>query len=243
MNTRILLLIAIIFGLFIFMGATCSPISPPAFTPSKSLKIKKEGSISTDIIGGAAGQVFDLGGYGAGVSSEYRVKDDIGVGINLFGARGEDDLENNHSLFQGGIGITRYLLRVDDKSYIFALEPRMDFTSITNGSFSIIPNFVLHSSYRISIVEPRLTLRTGASLLASRGDEVNIEKPIDSSSGYQKAFLKDIVYLGGDLGILFHIGRFYIGPSTGIMFTKTFEECSDCSDGWFYYMLNLGADF
>ncbi|MGB9599774.1 MAG: hypothetical protein ACP5QK_08780 [Myxococcota bacterium] len=113
---------------------------------------------------------------------------------------------------------------------------------ITNGSISVIPNLVLHSSYRLSMIEPRLTLRLGASLLASKGDEINVEKEVVSGL-YKKDFLKDVVYAGGDLGILLHFEKFYAGPSVGLMYIKTFDRCESCSDMWLYYTMNIGANF
>ncbi len=240
---KLILLISSIVSLFVFSGATCSPISPPAFSPSRTLKAQKEGDVSVKMFGGAATQVFDLSGVGIGLEADYRAEENTEVVFGISGAKGEDDLENNHSVFQTGAGIVKYFLELNDDSYLFAFEPRIDFVYITNGTVSAIPNLVIHTSYRYGLIEPKLTLRAGSSLILSRGDEVNVDKPVSGPAVYRKDFLKDIIYGGGDLGILFHFGRLYTGPVLGVMYTKSLKDCEECTDLWMYYLINAGVDF
>lgn len=240
---KLFFLIALVVSLFVFLGATCSPISPPAFSPSRTLKAQKEGDVSVKMFGGAATQVFDLSGVGVGIEADYRAEENTEVVFGISGAKGEDDLENNHSVFQTGTGIVKYFLKHNDNSYLFAFEPRIDFVYITNGTASAIPNLVVHGSYRYGLIEPKLTLRAGSSLILSNGDEVNVDKPVSAQTVYKKDFLKDIIYSGGDLGVLFHFGRVYAGPGLGVMYTKSLKECEKCTDLWMYYLVNAGIDF
>ncbi len=108
--------------------------------------------------------------------------------LNIFGSKGEDNIENNHLLFEGGGGITKYIYKFNDRTYLFAIEPRIDFSYITNGSVSIIPNFVIHSSYRYRFIEPRLTLRGGFSLLIARGGKVNVSEEVYDNQIYTEGY-------------------------------------------------------
>ncbi len=127
---QIVIFLSIVLGFVILTGATCSPISPPAFTPSRSLKAQGEGNISVNMFGGATSELFDLSGYGAGIEAGYYPYEDTGITLNIFGSKGEDDLENNHSLFEGGLGLIRYFKKLNGDSYLLAFEPRLDFSFI-----------------------------------------------------------------------------------------------------------------
>ncbi|MCX7958605.1 MAG: hypothetical protein N3B13_06110 [Deltaproteobacteria bacterium] len=239
----LLCLSSLVLSLLLFIGATCSPVSPPAFTPSRTLTSKSEKDISVNMFGGLTSQVFDLGGYGGGFEAEYRLREDTDVVFGVAGAKGEDDLQNNHSVFEVGTGVVKYVYQINDTSYLLAFEPRIDFAYITNGSVSFIPNLTIHSSYKYKFFEPKLTVRAGSSLLLLRGDNVNIDKDIIESEVYKKDFLKDIVYVGADTSLLLHAGKIYAGPGLGVMHTISLRNCDNCSDLWFYYLLNAGFRF
>ncbi len=240
---NLFLYVVLILSLFLFTGATCSPISPPSITPSRSLKVQDEGSKSVSVYGGLGGQIFDTGGHGIGLEASLRLKDDTGLSANIIGATGEELLENDYSLFGIGTGLIKYIGRLNSESYLMAFEPRMDIMYLTNGTLSSVPNFNLHISYfLLKFLEGRLTLRSGASLVVSRGDEINVSKSV-SDSVYTKSCIMNTIYVGGDIGCLFHYKNSYIGPSFGLLYTHTTEKCYYCSDEWFYLLLNTGISF
>ena len=240
----------LVIGLFM-MGATCSPLSPPAFAPSKSLMNFSDESFNYRLYYGETSSppFSDRGsGSGTGFESKNRIKN-FGFGSTFFKGNGRDCCANNLSLTEFGGFFTWYIMDLD-RVFMIAVEPRYDMSFITNDAFVVIPNFMNHNAIVLYPVELRLTLRIGESKIVRRGNPVNIEEKTvidlfnDNNNSneveYEQSYLVSSKFSGADIGVLLHFKSVYIGTALGVAHRYSDIECEHCKGDWIYVMFIFG---
>jgi len=234
----------LVIGLFM-MGATCSPLSPPAFAPSKSLMNFSDESFNYRLYGGCVRSVWDINGEGAGIEVEYSANQN-GLGINAFFGNGSGPFKNKNSLLETGLFLTKYYGDKED-FLLMAFEPRLDMAFITNESASIIPNILVHYSLVFHPFEIKFTLRGGTSRVVNRGKPIIVEEiesislfgSSDDKPVYIQSYLLDTVFLGLDIGLLYHFNGMYAGFSLVYMHISA-EENHDYDNYWVSPMVIFG---
>ena len=171
----------------------------------------------------------DVYGGGAGIDIEYRPAPMAGIALDLIGGKGraerntedvpcimncsEDDddqpvkaspIIESGSLTQFGLGVPVYLGKIKGWSYIVAVEPRVDFTIMSNGSFTVTPSGAVTVGFVARVVELSATCKLGWS------DPVREGSPVETGDGPSP--LVSTFFLEGDITLLFHAGPVAIGP-------------------------------
>ena len=237
----------IICALFL-SGAVCTPVSPPAFAPSKSLYYNNSAnSLDCRVYGGAAHSIFlipqDLHGAGGGIELEYR-DEHTGIGITASKVKGEGPYENNNSVSEVG-GFFTYYYKMRDW-WILAFEPRFDMAIISNGSRTVIPNFILHSSFLSYPWEGKITLRGGISKVLERGELMLVKKEIiipllgEDREVYTYSYLRSSFYLSYDKALIYRFKKMYLGAGLGLIIILDKDHHGNI---WLYPEVIFGHDF
>jgi len=217
----------------LYGSASCTPMAPPSFSTVRSLELTEKNSVNLTVTGGGGnhGGILhnDVHGWGGGIDVEYRPVPMAGIALDLIGGKGlaernendfpcimncsEDDdapavkaspIIESGALTQFGLGLPVYLGRIEGWSYLMAFEPRVDFTIMTNGSFTVTPSGAVTVGFVARYVELSGTSKLGWS------DPVIQGSPVETGCGPSP--LVRTTFIEADIVLLFHAGPFAFGP-------------------------------